>query len=164
MDQHILWYLSQDSVEQQGKMLTAGGLHCLLILPGLTSKCVDKIQKLSHKFLCEVLEIFSSQIRDVENSSKLTFCLFLPRKWKINWKRYSESSSHSGTVSSSKTVESPDWKSKLPRLPCKTRHPSPGPSVFLFYVSLERNQMDAGQPRPNFSNIRLHQAWRRPPR
>lgn len=57
--------------------------------------------------------------------------------------RYSESSSHSGTASSSKTAESPDWKSRLPRLPCKTRPPSQGRSL------CQRESNGRGQPRPN---------------
>lgn len=75
------------------------------------------------------------------------FWCFFFRKWKTNWKRYSESSSHSGTASSSRTAASPDSKIRSPRLPCKTQRPLPG-LLFSFGVSY-------GQ----FLKIRLHRAW-----
>lgn len=70
------------------------------------------------------------------------------RKWKTNSKRYSESSSHSGTASSSRTAGSPDLKSRSPKLPCKRQRPFPGLLGVFLGVS-------CGQ----ILKIRLHRAW-----
>lgn len=73
------------------------------------------------------------------------------RKWKINWKRCCESSSHSGTASSFKIVESPDWKSKWPRSLCKTWPTSPPRAVRHSW----KKRLDGVQPRPTSQRFGL---------
>lgn len=100
MDQHILFYVGHNSVEIQ--WWTVNWRRCC-----------------SRFGVCFEVDKTQQQLSPFERGINWPTFRFLTRKWKINWKRYSESSSHSGTVSSYKTVESPDWKSRLPRWPCR---------------------------------------------
>ena len=97
-------------------------MHSLAFASQLSRAFRESIARFDFEFFPKV---FSSLFRlgckaERKNVANLLF-LCLSRKWRTNWKRYSESSSRSGIASSSKTAESPDWKSRWPRWPCKRR-------------------------------------------
>lgn len=108
INQHIVCRLGHNSMGLLGKLLRdLICLECFPIFPGKSSAFYP------------VAEPRRTVVANL---------LFLSptRKWRTSWKRCSESSSHSGTASSSKTAESPDWKSRWPRWPCeRTRRPGP---------------------------------------